>query len=95
MSENLPESRDPQLMQIARKRAGFRWHLLVYVCVNSFLILKNLIEGDGLRLKTALYWGVGLLIHWFMTYKGKIDFEEEEYQKLLDEKRRQDNNMGS
>ena len=85
MSQNLPEKRDPELMEKARKRASFRWHFLVYICVNTFLILKNIIEGDGLRLKTALYWGVGLLIHWFVTYKGKINFEEEEYQKLMEE----------
>lgn len=53
-----------------KKIKGFYKHLMVYVIVNSFIIVNNIFdlkEGDALFqfsiFSTALFWGIGLFFH--------------------------------
>ena len=63
---------DQDLMHLARRRVkiktGFYFHGLVYLLVNSVLLVVNLL-GGGPRwhLAPLLGWGLGLAIHGLVT----------------------------
>jgi hypothetical protein len=64
---------DDELMRRARKRVGMKMgfyiHLLVYVLVNSGLLLLNLGTGGARwHLAPLLGWGLGLAIHGLVTW---------------------------
>lgn len=93
-SENDP--RDMELWNVARKRAGFRRHLFVYLVVNSFLwVLWSLNATDvespvPWPLWPSLGWGVGLALNYADAYLFHSENTvEQEYQKLLKKKQNQ------
>jgi hypothetical protein len=94
--QQVPEGKDPELWEIARKRASFKSHLISYVIVNAFLWAlwyytgnhRNEIDGwNGNRfpwpLWTTLGWGIGLAFHFAGAYIcSKSNSVEREYEKL-------------
>ncbi len=89
--------KDPQLWSIAKKRAGFKSHLAVYLIVNAFLwalwyFNDNKINDVGIPWPawSTFGWGIGV----FFNYLGAYVYTEEnqtekEYKKLLNEKQKQ------
>ena len=85
-----PGDRDPILWEIARKRAGFKSHLLSYVVVNAFLwalwYFSNS-DKDGSGWPWPLWptfgWGIGIVFHYFGAYVyPEVNSVESEYEKL-------------
>ncbi len=93
--------KDPHLWDIAKKRASFKGHLASYVIVNGFLWALWYFGGDhdlgDLRFSPApwpiwpmLGWGIGLAFHYMGAYVyPKSNSAEDEYQKLLKERNKQ------
>jgi hypothetical protein len=84
-------NRDPQLWRLAKQRAKFKSHLVVFLLVNSLLWLiwavtsRNVgYAGLPWPLWSTLFWGLGLGIQGFATY-GRINpssWSEREYARL-------------
>ncbi len=85
----------------AKKRVdnliGFYWHLAVYIVINIFLILLIALNtqqgffGFG-PYATALFWGIGLLFHFFAVFGpdfifGK-DWEKRKIEEYMDKERK-------
>ena len=86
----VPEGKDPQLWQLANKRAGFKRHLATYLVINIFLWLiwwftgeKNNNGGIPWPAWTSAGWGIGLLFHYIGAYVNTGNNSvEREYEKL-------------
>jgi len=98
--EPAPEGKDPELWEVAQKRASFKSHLVSYVLVNIFLWAlwyftafgnADFTEDDILvpwPVWTTLGWGIGLAYHFAGAYifpKGNA--VEREYEKLKNQKK--------
>jgi hypothetical protein len=89
--------RDPQLWEIARRRASFKYHLGTYIVVIAFLWAVWLFTGDDSATREGKFpwpvwptggWGIGLLFHYFGAYiSPKENTAEKEYQKLIRNKK--------
>lgn len=70
-----------------RKRRDFRTHLLIYVLVNTFLVvIWALTTGTGGFFWPAFPifgWGIGLVAHWYDAYRGD-EFGEEAIRHEMD-----------
>ncbi len=59
--------RDPDLEQLARKRAGAKlgWyvHLCIYIAVNLLLATLSYLSGRHWAVFPAIGWGIGLAVH--------------------------------
>ncbi len=92
MLANTPEGRDEALWEIAKKRASFKSHLLMYLLVNAFLwgvwyFSENSYSGNDSRypwpIWTTLGWGIGVAFHYLGAYVfPKSNSVEKEYEKL-------------
>lgn len=93
-----PEGKDPELLDIAQKRASFKNHLVSYVLVNAFcwaiwyFITFNDPDFNSediimpWPLWTTLCWGIGLAYEFAEAYiLHKSNPTEEEYQKLINQ----------
>lgn len=89
--ENLDNEKDKLLWKEAKKRVGFKNHLITYFIVNIFFwIMWYFTDGQeadhGLPWPTfaTIGWGFGLFMHFAGTYlKGdKVSQVEKEFQKL-------------
>lgn len=88
----MESEKDKMLWKEAKKRVGFKNHLVTYLVVNSFFwIMWFFFDGKsenhgGLPWPTfaTIGWGFGLFWHFAGTYlKGdKVSQVEREYQKL-------------
>jgi hypothetical protein len=85
------EQKDERLWRQAKRRVGFRNHLITYLIVNAFLwtlwFLTDYRRGEfGLPWPTfcTLGWGVGLMFNFFGAYviTDKYSQIEREYEKL-------------
>jgi hypothetical protein len=85
------EPRDEVLWIIAKKRVGFKWHLLSYLIVNTYLWGVWLVTGrefdqqDYLPwpLWVMLFWGIGLVLNYINAYVLNTgNAVEKEYRKL-------------
>jgi len=93
----VPEGKDPQLWQLAHRRASFKRHLATYIVVNIFLWLIWLFadaEIDDSRLPwpawASLGWGIGLLFHFISAYVStRQNSVEKEYDKLSQNQNKQ------
>ena len=83
--------KDPELWEIAKRRASFKSHLGVYIVVNIFLwaIWFLTADNDAGRGRypwpvwSTLGWGIGLLFHFLGAYVyPKENSAEKEYEKL-------------
>jgi hypothetical protein len=91
----LPEQRDENLWRIAKKRAGFRKHLSVYIIIVGSLWAiwwitigrKTGFTGYPWPIWITLFWGIGLAFHYFGAYHGSgKDLTQQEYEKLKRER---------
>jgi hypothetical protein len=89
-----PPDKDPQLWEIAQRRAGFKSHLATYIVINIFLwgiwFFTNQ-ERDRNGLPWAVWptlgWGIGIVFHYLGAYVfPKSNSVEREYEKLKNEK---------
>lgn len=50
------------------------WHSGFFLVVNAFLWLQDIALGDGLNhaFWTTIPWGVGLAIHAFVVFRGRV-----------------------
>jgi hypothetical protein len=85
------EERDPKLWAIAKKRAGFKKQLFVYLVVNVFLwIVWWVTLGSNDRggmvpwpIFPTLGWGIGIAFQYFDAYnKAGNSLVDKEYEKL-------------
>lgn len=97
-NQMIEEEKDKMLWKEAKKRVGFKNHVVTYVVINTFFwLLWYFTDGQsdhhGLPWPTfaTLGWGFGLLMHFSGIYlKGdKASQVEKEYQRL---KKRQEGN---
>ena len=92
-SYNKANERDPQLWELARKRASFKGHLGTYIVVNTFLWILWYFTGrnhsyDGVPwpIWPTLGWGIGITMHYIGAYVfPKSGSVESEYEKLKQE----------
>jgi hypothetical protein len=85
-----PEGKDPELWEIAQKRASFKGHLVSYVIVNTFFwaiwyFTRHSNDQEGLPwpIWPMLGWGIGLSFHFMGAYVlPKSNMVENEYRKL-------------
>lgn len=85
-----PPGKDPQLWEIAQRRASFKSHLLVYVIVIAGLWAIWFFTGQHLShrgfpwpLFPMFGWGIGLFFHFAGAYLYKgFGSVEKEYEKL-------------
>lgn len=95
--EPVPEGKDPALWEVAQNRASFKSHLVTYLIVNSFMWGIWFFSGKHDDVEdfpwpawTSLCWGIGVAFHFASAYVfHKQAFVEDEYQKLLNQKNRQ------
>lgn len=89
--------RDPQLWEIAKRRASFKTHLATYIVVNCFLWAVWYFTSDQVNIRinktpwpiwSTLGWGIGLLFHFLSAYVyPKENSVEREYDKLTRNKK--------
>lgn len=92
----VPEGKDPELWEIAQKRAGFKRHAMIYIIVNCFLWALWFFTGSAVYgnwneyswpIWTTLGWGIGLAFHFAGAYVfPTINLTDREYQKLKNKK---------
>lgn len=83
-TENLTPQ-DKELWEMAKQRAGFKWHLVSYLLVNTFLIaIWYFGQANYFWPKwTLIGWGIGLLMNYLGVYHSNNLFSvEKEYHKL-------------
>ncbi len=89
MSENKID-----LLDLAKKRIGFKKHLTIYILVNLALwliwIFTSFLVMGGYYHIWPIYpligWGIGIVFHYLRVYKWNESWVEKEYQSLLKEK---------
>jgi 2TM domain len=88
--------RDPQLWEIAKRRASFKYHLATYIVINLFLWAIWFFTSDAGDMRdkypwpiwSTLGWGIGLLFHFLGAYVfRKENSVEWEYEKLIRNKK--------
>ena len=92
--------REQRRYERARKRVKdmqeFYQHLTVYITMNIFFIIVDLITGSGFWFYwISLAWGIGLAIHWGMvfgpfTHFWDPEWEERKIAELMGEKVKHD-----
>ena len=96
-SDPQSQGRDPQLWEIAKRRASFKYHLGTYIVINAFLwaiwfLTGNDADGRGNNypwpIWSTLGWGIGLLFHFLGAYVfPKENGAQREYEKLIRNKK--------
>jgi hypothetical protein len=74
-----------------REVKGFYTHLAVFVIINAFLFVMDLLTGPGWWFQWVVWsWGIGLAIHAYITFVAHrlfgSDWEEHKIAELLGEK---------
>ncbi|OFD52987.1 hypothetical protein BWGOE4_55220 [Bacillus mycoides] len=73
-----------------KRLKGFYSHLFVYILVNIFLIIVNLIQSpnDLWVTKSIFGWGIGILVHMlyivFFYYFNTQNWEEKKIKQYMD-----------
>lgn len=86
----LTPDKDPQLWEVAKRRAAFKRHLAVYLAINAFLWAIWLIGGARTYgnsipwpVWSTLGWGIGLFFNYLGAYQGDgTSATQREYEKL-------------
>ena len=96
--ESTSHGKDPQLWDIAKKRASFKSHFTIHLIMSAFFWLlwyltgAKIHNGEGIPWPVwpMLGWGIGVLFHYigaYVTYKNNS--VEKEYNKLTNNKKQQ------
>ena len=82
-----------------KKIKGFYTHLIVFILVNIYVIIKktqHIDEGETIwhAFKLAFFWGIGLVFHGLKTfdiipYFGK-NWEERKIKEMMDKEKKQE-----
>ncbi len=94
MDANETDNRDARLWMEAKKRAGFKSHLISFMLVNALLwviwwfTVPDISQGRQIPwpLWPLIGWGIGLTFHYVFTYLVRHDGQraiEREYEKLV------------
>ena len=85
------QTNDEKLWLIARKRASFKRHALVYLAINIFIWIMWFVNDENINrngipwpVYTTVGWGLGLFFHGLGAYSSRASLEEREFQKLKD-----------
>jgi hypothetical protein len=94
-----PDTRYELAYKRVKRIKGFYVHALVYVLVNAFIIISSFNSnavGDEVfwrweTFSTALFWGIGLLVHGLSVFGRNIFFgqawEERKIKELMDKEK--------
>lgn len=91
-----PEGRDPQLWQLAQRRASFKSHLVTYLALSVvFWVIWYATGGPAYSrgflpwpVWPMFGWGIGVLFHYLGAYVfPKSNSIEQEYEKLVRERK--------
>lgn len=95
---SLPDRTDDPAVQRAKKRVedlkGFYVHLIVYIVVNTGLVILDLVQGDGIQWAywVMIGWGIGLLSHAasVFIFEGRLgsNWERRKLEQFTEEERR-------
>jgi hypothetical protein len=85
-----PQDKDPQLWHLAHRRASFKYHLGIYIVMNSFFWVVWYFTSEATTRNgwpwpvwPTIGWGIGLLFHYLGAYVyPKSNAIEKEYEKL-------------
>jgi apolipoprotein N-acyltransferase len=81
-----PEARARQRV---KSLTDLLWHIGVFVVVNGFLWIQDIVAGGGVEYAywTTIPWGFGLLMHVLAFFYSRRGLEERKYQEYLQEER--------
>jgi hypothetical protein len=96
--ENLDEIRYQEALKRVKKVKGFYTHLIVFVVINSMIIIGNyqqLNPGEDFlhwqTFSTFFFWGIGLLAHGLSVFLPSIvlgkDWEERKIKELMEKEK--------
>jgi hypothetical protein len=96
--ENLDQIKYDQALQRVKRIKGFYSHLLVYVLINTAIVIVNYQSLDAnesfFTLKvfsTPLFWGIGLLAHGLSVFMPTIllgnEWEEKKIKELMEKQK--------
>jgi len=96
----LEEIKYQEAQKQVQKIKGFYTHLIVFIIVNIFVIVKktqHIDEGETIwhAFKLAFFWGIGLVFHGLKTFDsvpffGK-DWEDRKVKELMNKEKEQEN----
>lgn len=89
-NQQTPETKDPHLWDLAKRRASFKSHLTIYLIMSAFFWLLWYFTGGtrhGEMLPWPIWpmagWGIGVAFHYVSAYVStKDNAVEREYEKL-------------
>lgn len=80
------QTRDPHLLELARRRVGFKTHAMTYIIVNAFLVgIWFVSDRDAYfwPIWPMMGWGIGVVFNYLAVYHSDTIFSvEKEYNKL-------------
>ena len=88
------EMKGPELWKVAQRRAGFKYHVLIYFIMNIFfwtlwyISLGNNSTPPAERdhipwpVWPMVGWGIGVFFNYLAAYRNNNPLAEKEYQKL-------------
>lgn len=91
----MQNEKDPQMWELAKRRASFKYHLVAYIVFNAFFWIIWTFAKDQHREHNGLPWpvwpmmgwGIGLIFHYLGAFVfSKEDAAEKEYEKLMQNK---------
>lgn len=93
------QNKDPELWQIAQRRASFKSHLFIYIVMSVFFWLiwyftgsRSYNRGVPWPVWPMLGWGIGVAFHYIGAYVSpRSNATLNEYEKLLREKNKSSN----
>lgn len=80
----MKEEKDIQLWQLAKSRASFKMHFIIYCIVMAMLWVVWLLSGPNVHpwpIYPTVGWGIGIISNYFSAYKFSSTAEKE-YEKL-------------
>lgn len=90
---NTPTGKDPQLWEIAQRRASFKSHIAIYFVMVAFFWIIWWFTGartNGMGLPWPVWptagWGLGVFFHYLGAYVFKKSQVDKEYEKLIRER---------
>ena len=96
--ENSDEVRYQEALKRVKKVRGFYTHLIVFIVINSMLLVVNYQELKANEsffqfrtFSTFLFWGIGLLAHGLSVFLPSVvlgkDWEENKIKELMDKEK--------
>lgn len=98
---NQDEIKYQEAVKKVAKIKAFYTHLIVYILINAFIIVKktqNIDEGETIwhAFKVAFFWGIGLLFHALRVFDRVpffgSDWEEKKVKELIEKEKKTQSN---